>query len=202
MKKFADISSDNLVRLLRQGGIGVLLTDTLYGIVASANNPEAVERVYSVRGRDLNKPCIVLIGSLEQTWEDYTAYHPLLNQLWPGKVSVILPAGQRSPSYIHRGTFSIAFRMPDSLILRNLLKQTGPLIAPSANTDGMPPAMNIKESESYFGDTVDFYVDSGQCSNTEPSRLVKLQSDGTLITLRGKTSDSGQYSNHSQAKKI
>lgn len=202
MQRFTDRTNPEIAQLLKNGGIGIVLTDTLYGIVASAWDQAAVERLYRVRGRSSDKPSIVLIDSIEQAWEDYRAYEKVLESAWPGKVSIILPATARTPMYIHRGAHSVAYRMPDDPELRSLLRQTGPIIAPSANSDGMPPAMNIKEAEGYFGDSVDFYVDSGQCKVTEPSKIIRLSPDGQSTIIRGKADDSRRPYNHTQTKKI
>jgi len=169
---------------LRAGSIGVIRTDTLYGLVAAALNPEAVERVYTAKGRTPSKSPIVLIGSLDQLIDEYdktTLSH--IGELWPGKNSVILPSAH-GPEWLTRGNASIAYRLPADEQLRAVLKQTGPLIAPSANPEGEPPAKTIQEAYDYFGDTVDFYVDGGEIGDEMPSKLWRLQENGELERLR------------------
>lgn len=181
-----EASSKSAAILLKKGSVGVLPTDTLYGLVASALDPVAVERVYRIRGRDEGKPCIVLIsdaGSLDRfgvSPSDPVAR--LLEELWPGKVSVILPCPDTKWTHLHRGTGTVAFRVPDKSDLRELLRETGPLIAPSANPQGMPSAKTIKEAEEYFGNNADFYVDGGVLDN-EPSTVVKFE-DGKMVMIR------------------
>lgn len=186
MNKVNSRTSEEVIKSLADGGIGVLLTDTIYGVVASANDEGAVERVYEVRGRDRDKPCIVLIDNLDQIWDSEVPkiYDELINRYWPGKVSIVLPIGSKTPAHVHRGGDSVAFRMPADEELRSLLRRSGPLIAPSANTAGKPPAMNIEEAERYFGESVDFYVDSGECTDTTPSRLIEIDKTGTVKILR------------------
>lgn len=187
MQKFTSRSSDELAAVIKDGGIGVILTDTIYGLVADANNEQAVERVYKTRSRDLEKPCIVLIDNLSQIWDVDVPlrYEEVIKSYWPGRVSILLPAADKTPAFIHRGyNGTVAFRMPDDPELRALLKKTGPLIAPSANPAGENPAADITEAEGYFGESIDFYVDSGICTNTTPSRIIRLQEDGTLEVLR------------------
>ena len=161
-------------------------TDTLYGIVARADDKQAVERVYGVRHRESKKASIVLIANDRQIWNQSAVQvnKAVLDQFWPGPVSIILPAGSESPSHIYRGENSIAFRIPADEELRDLLSATGPLIAPSANIEGEPPAKTIEEAYEYFGDYVEFYVDSGVCENTAPSKIIKIQEDGELLQLR------------------
>ncbi len=170
-----------LVKKLRRGGVGVIPTDTIYGVVGSALLPRTVLRIYRLRKRSLKKPMIVLIGAVP----DLKTFgvrllpttHSLLTRYWPGKVSIILPI--RDTRYVnrfdhlHRGTKALAFRLPAARGLRALLQKTGPLVAPSANPEGTPPARTIAEAKKYFGDRVDFYVDGGR-RNVKPSKLISL----------------------------
>ena len=170
--------------ILKQGGIGVLPTDTLYGIVGSALNQQTVERIYKLRRRSLNKPMIILISFLADI-ERFKIYpnekiSNFLKNIWPNSVSVILHCANEDFKYLHRGTNTLAFRIPDNNQLLNLLKQTGPLVAPSANFEGEKPASTIKEAKNYFGDNVDFYIDAG-ILDSPPSTLIKI--DGEKITV-------------------
>ncbi|GAC1373334.1 MAG: L-threonylcarbamoyladenylate synthase [Candidatus Saccharimonadales bacterium] len=164
-------------RRLSLGEVGVLPTDTMYGIVASALKPAAVERVYALRRRELGKPMIVLISS----WEDFERFkiavepraRELLEKVWPGPVSVVLPAPAYELKYLHRGTGAIAFRMPAKPELRELLAAAGPIVAPSANLAGEPPSVSVAEAKGCFGEEV-FYLDEGEIKNP-PSALVDAQ---------------------------
>ena len=107
----------------------------------------------------------------------------VLDKIWPGQVSVILPCESDKFEYLHRGTKALAIRFPDKKDLLELLKETGPLIAPSANFEGEPPALTIKEARDYFGDKVDFYEDAGKL-DSQPSTLISLNKDGKIRILR------------------
>jgi L-threonylcarbamoyladenylate synthase len=169
---------------LRAGQIGVLRTDTLYGVVASARDAVAVERAYKVKGRTPSKSPIVLIATTDQLIDEYdAAILAHFAELWPGKNSVILPSAH-GPQWLTRGNASIAYRLPADEQLRVLLEKTGPLIAPSANPEGEPPAKTIQEAYDYFGDAVDFYVDGGEVTTETPSKLWRLQPNGELERLR------------------
>ena len=74
----------------------------------------------------------------------------ILGKLWPNKVSVVLPCASKKFSYLHRGTKTLAFRLPKPVALRKLLKSVGPLVAPSANWEGERPARTIREAKKYF----------------------------------------------------
>lgn len=186
MKRLTQRDAVEISDILSRGGIGVLKTDTLYGIVASARSRAAVERVYRVRGRAPSKPCIVLLSDEQQLLVSPPTFaKTVLASSWPGPVSIILPVDESVPEWLHRGTRTLAYRVPADEELRRLLEATGPLIAPSANPEAEPPARSISEAEHYFGKNVDFYVDSGiQPPDTPPSRLLRIYADGTTETLR------------------
>lgn len=173
-----------IVAALQRGGVGVLRTDTLYGLVASADNEAAVERVYVLKRRDDGKSPIVLIADIEQMFDQVNERERhVLDDVWPGKVSVIMPARQ-APAWLTRGNESVAYRLPEHDELRQLLRQTGPLIAPSANVQSQPPAMTVAEAMEYFGDAVDFYVDGGRVTEASPSHLIRVLGDGHVERLR------------------
>lgn len=184
MTIFQSLNDPQIADILNAGGVGVLRTDTLYGIVANADNKSAVQRVYELKGRDETKSPIVLISSSDQLFdqpdETLKAY---VDSVWPGPVSIIFPS-TKAPLWIRRGNDSVACRLPDDADLQNLVTATGPLIAPSANPEGQAPAMDITEAQDYFGDSVDFYVDGGRVIDASPSQLIRVHIDGTIERLR------------------
>lgn len=181
---FPDILAPKLIEMISGGAVGVLLTDTLYGLVARADNEQAVERVYQIKQRDPSKPPIVLISDIAQLYDPLPeGIDPTIGDLWPGKNSVILPAPS-APSWLVRGSQGVSYRLPDDKRLQQLLGQTGPLIAPSANPEGQTPARSIGEAQGYFGDQVDFYVDGGVAMNDRPSNLYSLTGPGDIEQLR------------------
>lgn len=174
MTVFSETYTEDIARILRDGGVGILRTDTIYGIVARADDPAAVQRIYELKRRAPEKPPISLIGSTDQlrdTYDDMTSN--ALDQVWPGKNTVILPS-ENAPEWLSRGTGTISYRLPAKAELRELITATGPLIAPSANPEGQEPAMTIAEAKAYFGDAVDFYVDEGAVTDNTPSKLFRL----------------------------
>lgn len=179
------IYKEDLGGRIKNGEVGVLPTDTLYGLVGSALMPDVVQRIYSLKGRDIAKPFIVLIADIKDLAKFKVVVsgetRAVLDKLWPGPASVILPCGSGF-EYIHRGSNKIAFRLPAKEDLRRLISESGPVVAPSANPEGLPPAKNISEAKKYFGDRVDFYEDHGE-RHGAPSTLVELN-DGVLKVIR------------------
>ena len=128
-------------------------TDTLYGVVGSAMWSDTVERVYRVKKRNTQKPLIVLISSIDdvQNFEIDNLGEDQMKVLahyWPGPTSILLPCSSSKFEYLHRGTGSIAFRLPNKKDLIDLLRETGPLVAPSANVEGEKPAATIAEAQN------------------------------------------------------
>lgn len=184
MKQFTSVNHQEVIELLNTGAIGILRTDTLYGVVAKADNEQAVKRVYELKGRDETKSPIVLIAHQVQMYDATPVkIKQLLNDVWPGPVSVITPS-VLAPLWIRRGNSSVAYRMPAVEALRRLLNATGPLIAPSANPQGSIPATSIEEAVAYFGDQVDFYVDGGSVEDNTPSQLLQITKDNNVERLR------------------
>ena len=178
---------DKYVSDIRKGRVGVIPTDTLYGIAASAENPEAVERVYRIKGRSANKNPIILIPAADSLADFGVALterdEKFLASVWPGKVSVVFPFRKKEYAYLDTARAgTLAFRVPDRADLREFLRAAGPVIAPSANPEGGKPARTAKEAREYFGGEVDFYCDGGVLEG-EPSTLVSLK-DGKVHILR------------------
>ena len=178
--------NENLVKVLVEGGVVVMPTDTLYGIVGKANNQKVVNSIYEIRKRAPSKPCIILISDINELEK----FHVDLSEEQKNKIkkfteptSFISDCSNDSFEYLHRGTKTLAFRLPVNHELRDLLKKTGSLIAPSANLEGMPPAENISDAKNYFGDSVDLYVDGGEIKG-KASKVIRLHKDGSMEVLR------------------
>jgi len=181
-------------KILKDNGVGVIPTDTLYGLVGKALSKKAVEKIYKIKGRNENKPFIVLIHSLKDL-EKFGVNLSLLRgsgqkprgSLFTPFVSVILPCKLVKFNYLHRGTKSIAFRMigKKNINLFNLIKKVGPIVAPSANKEDGKPAETIKEAKKYFGNEIDFYIDGGK-RKSEPSTLIRIENGEIEILRQGK----------------
>ena len=187
----SDKKLNKIVDILKNDGIGVMPTDTLYGVVGSAFSVNAVKKIYNIKGRDDKKAFIILIDSISTLkkfgFEIDDNLKRTLKKFWPGKVSIILSLPKDNLekfNYLHRGEDSLAFRFPNKESLINILRRTGPLVAPSANTEGKEPALNVAEAKEYFGDKVDFYLAEGMLKS-KPSALIKINEDGKIEVLRG-----------------
>lgn len=170
---------------IKRGAVGVIPTDTLYGVVASALNPEAVERVYALKGRDGNKPCIILIDRPEAIATFGVSKEAIAKvaHVWPAPLSIIFNRLDPKFSYLAREGKLPPFRVPADTALREFLARSGPLIAPSANMQGESPATTAQEAKAIFGEHIDFYVDGGHKAGA-PSTLVQAGPAGELTVVR------------------
>ena len=168
---------NEIAQQLKGGKLVVLPTDTLYGISCSAFEQDAVEALYAARQRQGTKPCIILISSLE----DLSLFsirlpkhlEKFLQNVWPNPLTVILECPKEELYYLHRGKNSLAFRIPKHDLLQKILKQTGPILAPSANIEGEAPAETVQQAFDYFQNDVALYVDAGTLQSP-PSTIIQM----------------------------
>lgn len=177
--------SDSASRLAKAGAVGIIPTDTIYGLVGRTADPQAVQRLYELKNRE-HKPGTVIAANLDQLVELglKARYLKAVQQFWPGAVSVIIPCGPEL-EYLHQGLNGLAVRIPDVPQLTALLEQTGPLLTSSANHPGQAPANSADQAKQYFGDSVDFYVDGGDLSANKPSTVVRIIDDAIEVLRQG-----------------
>jgi L-threonylcarbamoyladenylate synthase len=178
-------TADEAIAILLDGGVGVIPTDTVYGLVARANDEKAVERMYKLKHRE-HKPGTIVAANIEQlvAMGIKRRYLSAVEQWWPNPLSVIIPTGDVL-EYLHQGLDSLAIRIPKDAQLQAILTKTGPLVTSSANAPGEPTSINIDEAYSYFSDAVDFYVDGGDLSNREASTVVRVIDDAIEVIRPG-----------------
>ncbi len=178
------VTSDEVIELLLGGGIGVMPTDTVYGLVARAADVAAVERFYAAKPRE-RKPGTVIAASVEQLVALGVTEERLRHvaEWWPASLSVIVETVE-GMDYLHLGLGSLAVRVPADERVRSVLEQTGPLVTTSANLAGQPTAVDAEEAREYFGEAVDFYVAGERLEGRAPSTIVRVLADGGIEVLR------------------
>ncbi len=182
---------NQVIDTLKNSGVAIVPTDTMYGIICRAIDKRAVNKLYKIKQRDTKKPCIILVTdvvqiksfgiSITEKQQDF------MNKYWPGAVSIVLPCNSKKYEYLHRGIGSIAFRMigKKSRNLYKIINSVGPVLAPSANPEGQPPATCENKAHRYFKDTVDAYL-AGGTRRGEPSTLVDYSGSKPKILRQGK----------------
>lgn len=176
---------NTVIDLLRGGGVVVIPTDTVYGVAASAMDPDAVARLFSVKGRSEDKPVPVLVDDLEAArqlgaFDDEAA--EAARRHWPGAVTLVVPVTRRGRGLFFGGDGqTIGLRVPDDEFARSVLAEAGPLAATSANPAGEQTPATVDEIVETL-DGVDVFVDGGP-SKGAPSKVISFV-DGERV-LRG-----------------
>ena len=170
---------DAAVAVLRSGGLVGLPTETVYGLAAVATNPDAVARIFAVKGRPADHPLIVHLPDASHVgrWTDHTpaALEVLAAALWPGPLTIVVPAGANVPSVVTGGRPTVALRVPAHPVALEVLRQLGEAVAaPSANRFGKVSPTTAAHVAADLGDDVDLVLDGGPCGVGVESTIVDL----------------------------
>ncbi len=162
-------------KVLKGGGVIAFPTDTFFGLGANPYNTKAVDKIYSIKGRDPEKPLLLLIDSilkLEGLAEEISeASAKLIESFWPGPLTMLFKPKHTVPKNITTGLIGI--RQPGNLITRKILAGLNyPLTAPSANFRGEDPTTTAAQVKDRLGNKVDLILDAGICRGGKPSTLV------------------------------
>lgn len=185
MRLFHSFHDPELLKMLQTGAVGVMPTDTVYGLVAPANNEQAVERMYALKDR-FQKPGTTIAASAEQLIDlglDAESVQKVA-YLWPAPLSIVMSIAEPL-AYITQGVGESPFRVVADEKLRMFLEQSGPLVTSSANAPGEPTAQNLAEAQGYFADRVDFYVDGGHIGERPPSTIARLEGNKLTVLRQG-----------------
>lgn len=159
------IALEQAAKTIEKGGSVILPTDTVYGIAASAFNPEAIQKLYRMKDRDPQKSIAVLLSGSEEiplVAESYPeAARILAKAYWPGGMTLLLPRRLDLPSVIS-ANMKIGVRVPDHPFVRALIRRCGPLATTSANHSGELPALMVLELDSQLLSLADLVIDGGQ----------------------------------------
>lgn len=180
------LNDTQAAQALLHGHVGVIPTDTLYGLVARATDAQAVTQMYRIKHRE-RKPGTVIAASSEQLLKLGLSEKAIraVEHLWPGPLSIILTPEADTLPHLHQGLGDFPIRIPADERLRALLQQTGPLATTSANMPGEPSANTVYEAHGYFKDSVHFYVDGGDLSGRLPSTIARVTDSGVEVLRQG-----------------
>jgi L-threonylcarbamoyladenylate synthase len=157
---------------LRAGGVMGFPTDTVYGMAASVEIPEAVRAISLLKGRPVSQPLILMVAEIGEV-DRYALVSPFAGRIaarhWPGALTLILPALE--PAFVLGGGPTVGVRIPAHPIALALLRQGGPLATTSANRHGQPEATTAAEVARTFGEGLALVLDSGPCTGA-PSTVV------------------------------
>ena len=177
--------SDNLdginaaAEILKADGVVALPTETVYGLAASAYSDKAISKVFSAKGRPQDNPLIVHIsdiGMLSGVVSDFSEKaKALAEKFWPGPLTMVLPKGKAVCDSVSRGLETVAVRMPQNEVAREVIRVSGlPLAAPSANLSGSPSPTSADHVIADLDGKIDAVIMSGKCSVGVESTVVSL----------------------------
>lgn len=176
--------------ILERGGIIACPTDTLYGLFGDPTSPEAVSRLFDLKGRPADRAVPLVADSLTQIEAQISPLPPLARRLatrwWPGPLSLLIPAGPAIVPGVHGSTGLVAVRVPAHPVARALCRVVGkPLMATSANRSGEPPATTADEVRERVGQTLSFVLDGGPAPGGPPSTIVDVSGSEPRLVRAG-----------------
>lgn len=179
--------------IIKNGGIVVFPTETVYGIGTNGLNKEAISRLYEVKQRPTSKPISLLVSSIEMVdmvAKDITDMeYKLMDKFFPGPLTIILKKKSNVPDNLTNNTDTVGIRMPDNIIAKKLIEYAKvPIATPSANISGKPSGTDINYIMENFKDKVDYYIDGGQSKLGIGSTIVKVENGYPLILREGSIS--------------
>jgi len=181
---------DQAVKVLQQGGLVAIPTETVYGLAADASSELAVRRIFAAKGRPASHPLIVHVPSSDAAHDWARVIPPaaatLMQTFWPGPLTLVLQRSSKALDVVTAGQDAVALRVPGHpLALRILREFGGGLAAPSANRHGQVSPTTACHVRADLGDAVDLVVDGGPCSVGIESTIVDARSDRLEILRPG-----------------
>jgi len=178
------------IERIRSGGVVAIPTETVYGLAADAFNPLAVARIFEIKKRPFFDPLIVHIADAAHIHRVATnipgAAQKLMNEFWPGPLTLVLPKTTTVPDIVTSGLPTVAVRVPDHILARHLIKEAGtPLAAPSANLFGRVSPTTAQHVREQLGDSVDLILDGGPCRVGLESTIVSFDGPRPCVLRLG-----------------
>lgn len=176
--------------LLRAGEVVALPTETVYGLAANALDPQAVAKIYELKGRPAHNPIIVHVSGLDMArqcvreWPE--AAERLAGAFWPGPLTVVLPRATAIPNLVTAGGDTVGVRWPQHPFMREVIRACGfPLAAPSANLSNQLSPTNAEHVRKQLGDRLRLIVDGGDSNVGIESTVVDLTTNPPRVLRPG-----------------
>ena len=189
--KPGDSAINSIADVVRNGGVIVYPTDTIYGLGCLGRNSAAVSRILGIKSREENKGFLLLIPDLNWvstlTSEVPGTFYRLAAKFWPGTVTFLLPANPNLPASIRGTRGLVGLRNPDCPYLGRVMKAIpGPLLSTSANISGRDTPPTVAELKKLLLDQVDIFVDGGEVADPVPSTVVDLSVTPPRVVRAGR----------------
>jgi L-threonylcarbamoyladenylate synthase len=181
---------DAAVRLLENGGVIAFPTGSLYGLGADALNTDAVERVFTIKRRPLDKPLLILVPDRAVVFDLAAEVPPaaerLMDRFWPGQVTIVFKAFPELPSNLIAGTGRIGIRLPGHPVARALVSAFGrPITGTSANLSGQGGCHHIDELDAMLIEQLDLVLDAGLLKEGIGSTVVDITGNEPIVIREG-----------------
>lgn len=179
---------EQAARLLIDGEVVAIPTETVYGLACNAKNPLAVAKIFRAKGRPQDNPLIVHISDMKMLGELVTSVSPtakaLAEHFWPGPLTMIFEKTPLVPYEVSGGLETVAIRMPNHKVAISIIRASGlPLAAPSANLSGKPSPTTAQHVFDDLNGKIPAIIDGGQCEYGVESTVVAVGGD-TVRLLR------------------
>lgn len=182
---------NNCVEIIKNGGIVVFPTETVYGIGTNAFCEKSVRKIYEIKNRPEEKPLSILLNNINQI-EKYANINnnierKIIENFMPGPITIILERKKGLLDHVAPEKSTIGIRIPNNNIILEILKKLDlPMVAPSANISGEPSATELKDVLEVFKDKVDVCIDGGKCEISESSTIVQVIENKVQVIRQGK----------------
>ncbi len=181
---------EEAARLLQNGHVVGMPTETVYGLAGNAYSETAIKRIYEAKGRPSDNPLIVHISEFSEIY-DLVKEVPekakkLAESFWPGPLTIILPKSDKVPLCVTGGLDTVAVRCPSHPIARMLIKTASlPLAAPSANLSGKPSPTTANHVYSDLNGRIPLVIDGGECEEGVESTVITLATETPKLLRPG-----------------
>ena len=187
-KESSDFIIETTNDILKNKGIVVLPTDTVYGIMTSVFNFEGQKQIYKLKHRAARKPLILMSDNIE-TLKKFVIFpkgiDKIVMEFWPGQLTLILPTTELGKMLIG-GRDNLGVRIPNCKILLDIMaKYNVPLMTTSANISGKDSAKTAKTAIDYFDSKIDLIVDGGKCEFSFESTVIDMVKFPYVVIRKG-----------------
>lgn len=183
-----NIEIQKAVKILRDGGVVAIPTETVYGLAAKISDEQALRSIFQTKNRPFFDPLIVHVTSIDEAKTLTSAWtasvQALAEAFWPGPLTLVLPKTKMVSDLITSGLDTVAIRIPKHPVALEIIKQLGePVAAPSANRFGKTSPSDANHVRQEFGEKI-FVVDGGACDVGIESTIIKLVENDVIIDIK------------------
>ena len=193
-EKIDDGKLQKIAQVIKDGGVAVFPTETVYGIGVNGTNENAIKKLYKIKNRPYDKPISLLVNSFDminKVAKDISdTEYKLMKAFFPGPLTIILNKKAIVPNILTANTNTVGIRMPENEIALKLIKYANvPIATSSSNISGKPSRTNVQDIMRDFEDEVDIYIDEGKSKIGLASTVVQIIDNKLHILRKGAVSE-------------